>query len=216
MGNVRLYSYFRSSASWRVRIALNWKGVDYDYASVGLLNNEQYGVAYEAVNPLHGVPTLEIDGLSLSESLPIIEYLEETRPTPALLPSSPADRAMARRLAEIVNSGTQPLQNLRVLKRLESQFGADAAAQKAWAAHFNADILGGLERLVAGTHGQYCVGDQVTMADVCLVPQLQGGRRFGVDLSPFPTLTAIEGRLNGLPAFARARPEVQPDAPPAG
>jgi maleylacetoacetate isomerase len=214
MSGVKLYSYFRSSASWRVRIALNWKGIEYEYAPVGLLTNEQYSPTYGEVNPMHAVPTLEIDGLRLAESMAILEYLEETRPTPPLLPKTPAERAVVRRLAEGFNSGTQPLQNLRVLRRIESQFGADAAAQKQWAAHFITEILGGLERIVATTHGQCCVGDQVTFADVLLVPQMLGGRRFGVDLTQFPVLSHVEGYLNALPAFAAARPERQPDAPP--
>lgn len=216
MSRARLHGYFRSSASWRVRIALKLKGVDYDYVPVNLVRDggEQYSETYRSFNPLQAVPALEIDGHVLSESLAIIGYLDETRPNPPLLPDDPYLRAEARRIAEAVNAGIQPLQNLRVLNKIDADFHAGAEGRKAWAAHFNERGLRGLEALVATTAGRYCVGDQVTLADVCLAPQLYGARRFGVDVARFPTLLRIEAGLMELPAFADAVPSRQPDCPP--
>lgn len=216
MSAVRLYNYFRSSASWRVRIALAWKGIAYEYVPVSLVKDggEHLTEAYRAVNPLQAVPTLDIDGVKLSESLAIIEYLEETRPEPPLLPRGAIARAEARCLAEAVNAGVQPLQNLRVLRKLDADFQVGEAGKKAWAGHFNQVGLAGLERLVATTAGAYCVGDAVSVADVCLVPQLFGARRFGVDVHEFPTLLRIEAALAELPAFEAAQPSRQPDCPP--
>jgi maleylpyruvate isomerase len=213
---VRLHNYFRSSASWRVRIALGWKNIRYEYVPVSLVHEggEHLREAYRAVNPLQAVPTLEIDGLRLSESLAICEYLEETRPEPPLLPKNPAERAQARRIAEAVNAGIQPLQNLRVLRKLEADFHVGAAGTKAWAAHFNAVGLAGVEALCGSSAGRFCVGDAVSIADLCLVPQLFGARRFGVDVGAFPTLLRVEAALAVLPAFAEAVPARQPDCPP--
>ncbi len=213
---VRLHNYFRSSASWRVRIALAWKGIAYEYVPVNLVagGGEQWSEAYRRVNPLRAVPTLELDGRRVSESLAIIELLEELYPEPALLPREPFARAAARRLAEAVNAGIQPLQNLRVLKKLETDFGAGEDARKAWAGHFNQAGLMVFETLVRETAGAYCVGDTVSVADLCLAPQLYSARRYGVDVAAFPTISAIESRLNQLPAFAGAHPSRQPDCPP--
>jgi maleylpyruvate isomerase len=213
---IRLHSYFRSSASWRVRIALNWKGIDFEYVPVSLIadGGEHLKAAYGEVNPMRAVPALEIDGHILSESMAIIEYLEETHPTPGLLPKDPFQRAQARRVAEVFNAGTQPLQNLRVLNRLETQFGASADAKKAWAGYFIQQAFERLEKLLGQTAGQFCVGDNVTIADVGLAPQCYGARRFGVDVAQFPTIAAIEQRLNGIPAFALSVPSKQPDCPP--
>ena len=213
---LRLHGYFRSSASWRVRIGLAYKGLAYEYVPVSLVagGGEHRTEAYAQVNPLQAVPTLELDGRRVSESLAILELLEELHPTPPLLPRDPFDRAAARRIAEAVNAGIQPLQNLRVLQKISADFEADEAARKAWAGHFNAVGLAALERLVQETAGRYCVGDAVTVADVCLVPQLYGARRFGVDVAAFPTLLGIEERLVALEAFAGAHPSLQPDCPP--
>ena len=214
--SLKLYGYFRSSASWRVRIALKFKGLEYEYQPVSLIKDggEHLTDTYRAVNPLQAVPTLVVDGKPLSESLAIIEYLEETHPEPALLPRDAFARAQARRIAEAINAGIQPLQNLRVLRKLDIDYNAGDAGKKAWAAHFNLVGLRALERLVSESAGRFCVGDSVTVADLCLVPQLYGARRFGVDVSAFPTLLRIESELMQLPAFADAVPGRQPDCPP--
>jgi len=211
-----LHGYFRSSASWRVRIALAWKQLPYTYVPVSLLKDggEHLSDAYRAINPLQAVPTLVVDGKPLSESLAIIEFLEETCPEPALLPREPFARAQARRIAESINAGMQPLQNLRVLRKLDQDWQVGDDGKKAWAAHFNLVGLRALERLVQGSAGRYCVGDAVSVADLCLAPQLYGARRFGVDVTAFPTLLRIEAALMELTAFADAVPAKQPDCPP--
>lgn len=212
---VRLFGYFRSSCSWRVRIALNWKGIAYDTVPVHLLREggEQHQDAYRMLNPMREVPTLEIDGVHLAQSLAILEYLEETRPEPPLLPREPHLRARARQLAEIVNAGIQPVQNLRVLQQLGRSFDADDAARRQWAAHWISQGLEAFERIARETAGTCSVGDSVTFADLCLVPQLYNARRFGVDPARFETISRIEGHLVALPAFRNALPERQPDAP---
>jgi maleylpyruvate isomerase len=219
MKNLRLHSYWRSSASWRVRIALHWKGLPFDYAAVHLLKDggQQFTDAYRALNPMARVPTLEwteADGQArhLSESMAILEYLEERVPSPALLPTDAYARARVRMQAEMVNAGMQPLQNTSVTLRIKNELKAD---EKAWAAHWNMHGLQSLEAAVQATAGRYCVGDAVSFADVLLVPQLYGARRFGVDLKPYPTLLRIEAACNELPAFQAAQPDRQPDAQPA-
>lgn len=214
MSAIRLHGYFRSSATWRVRIALHHKQLAYETVPVHLVANggEQHSDAYRALNPMREVPALEIDGLVLAQSLPILEYLEETRPAHRLLPGNPADRAHARRIAEVINAGIQPVQNLRVLHYVEKTLGAGPEGRQAWAAHWIRLGFEGLEAIVAQSAGTYCVGDAVSIADVCLVPQIYNARRFAVDLTPFPTLARIEAALVALPAFVAAAPEVQPDA----
>ncbi|QSQ13022.1 maleylacetoacetate isomerase [Myxococcus landrumensis] len=219
MKALRLHSYWRSSASWRVRLGLNLKGLPYEYAAVHLLKDggQQNSAEYRAVNPMRTVPTLEwteADGteLRLSQSIAILEFLEERVPSPALLPKDAYLRARVRMVAEAVNSGMQPLQNLAVLQRIKSELNGD---EKAWAAHWNVRGLEALESLVKPTAGRYCVGDAVTLADVCLVPQLYGARRFAVDVSPYPTLLRIEAACMELPAFQAAHADRQPDAVPA-
>ncbi|WP_342376286.1 maleylacetoacetate isomerase [Myxococcus stipitatus] len=219
MKALRLHSYWRSSASWRVRLGLNLKGLPYEYVAVHLLKDggQQNSAEYRAVNPMRTVPTLEWKeadgtGLRLSQSIAILEFLEERIPSPALLPKDAYLRARVRMVAEAVNSGMQPLQNLAVLQRIKSELNGD---DKAWAAHWNVRGLEALEALVKPTVGRYCVGDAVTLADVCLVPQLYGARRFGVDVSAYPTLLRIEAACMELPAFQAAHPDRQPDAVPA-
>ncbi|MFP2929201.1 maleylacetoacetate isomerase [Pyxidicoccus sp. 3LG] len=219
MKNLRLYSYWRSSASWRVRIGLQLKGLKYEYLAVHLLQDggQQNSAEYRAVNPMRTLPTLEWTGddgtaRRLSQSLPILEYLQALVPTPALLPADPYLQARSRMLAELVNSGMQPLQNLSVLQRIKSELKAD---DKAWAAYWNARGLEAFEAAVKPTAGRYCIGDEVSLADICLVPQLYGARRFGVDLTPYPTVLRIEAACNELPAFQAAHPDRQPDAAPA-
>jgi len=219
MKALRLHNYWRSSASWRVRLGLHLKGLTFEYVAVHLLQDggQQHSEAYRALNPLRTVPTLEWtedDGTArrLSQSLAILEYLEARHPSPSLFPKDVYLQAKARMLAEMVNSGMQPLQNLSVLQRIKSELQAD---DKAWGAYWNTRGLDALEAVVKPTAGRYCVGDAVSVADICLVPQLYGARRFAVDLTPYPTLLRIEAACNELPAFQAAHPDRQPDAVPA-
>jgi maleylpyruvate isomerase len=214
---MKLYSYWRSSASWRVRIALAWKGIPYEYRAVNLVRGggEQYGATYVAeVNPLSQVPVLELDGEGpprrIAQSLAIIEYLEERFPEPALLPAEPWLRARARQMAEITNAGIQPFQNTPTLSHVRDVMRGD---EKAWLRHFLDRGLRALERSARETAGTFLVGGSPTVADVCLVPQLYSARRFDVPLDPFPTLVRVESACNALPPFASAHPDRQPDAP---
>jgi maleylpyruvate isomerase len=205
---VRLYAFWRSTASWRVRIALAYKGTPFELAPVRLTGSEQHADAYRAVNAMAQVPTLVLDdGRALSQSLAILEYLEETIPSPALLPRDPWLRARARQLAEIVNSGIQPHQNLGPLQRLRG-LGVD---DDAWARHFIERGLDGLAVAAEETAGAFLVGDAPTFADVCLVPQLTNARRHGLDVARWPLLSRVERTCDALEAFQVARPERQPD-----
>jgi maleylpyruvate isomerase len=211
---MKLYGYWRSSSSWRVRIALEIKARPWQYAAVHLLEGEQNKSEHAGRNPMQQVPVLELEEqgelVRIGQSLAIIEFLEERFPEPPLLPADRVQRARARQLAEIVNSGIQPLQNLALLAHLKAV--APAVHRKAFPAHFIARGLGAMEAIAAHTAGRYLVGDQVTIADVCLVPQLYSARRFDVELEAFSTLLAIERRLNELEPFQRAHPDRQPDA----
>jgi maleylpyruvate isomerase len=215
---LRLHGYWRSSCSWRVRIALNLKGLKYEYVPVHLLKDggQQNADAYRAMNPMRTVPMLEVTDAQggvqrLAQSLAILEYLEEQHPAPALLPEDPFLRARARMLAEVVNSGIQPLQNLSVMQHVKAELGRD---EKAWSVHWIARGMDALERSVRESAGRYCVGDRVTFADVCLIPQLYACRRFGVDPAAYPELLRIEAECERLPAFQAAHANVQPDAVP--
>lgn len=205
---LKLHNYWRSSASHRVRIALNLKGLAWEYVVVNIVKAEQHAQGYTTKNPMAQVPTLELpDGRMLSQSLPIMEYLEEAHPEPPILPRDPYDRARCRALAEIINSGIQPLQNLSTTNAIKS-FGGDAAV---WPRRFITDGLAAFERALTGD-GAFSCGEAPTIADCCLVPQLASARRFGVDPAQFPRLLAIEERCLALPAFANAAPDKQPDA----
>jgi maleylpyruvate isomerase len=215
--NLTLYSYWRSSSAWRVRIGLALKGLGYRYQAVDLLGGEQWGEAHGARNPTHQVPVLEVEApgrrpLRLVQSMAILEWLDERVPESPLLPEDPEGRARVRALAEHVNSGIQPFQNAIVLKRLREKVpGWD----KEWARLFIAEGLAALEAAVRqGRQGRFAHGDAPGLADCFLVPQLYNGRRFGVDLGPCPTLLEIEARCAELPAFQAAHPDRQPDAPP--
>jgi maleylpyruvate isomerase len=208
-----LHSYWRSSASYRVRIGLGLKQLAYEYAAVNILQGAQFADAYRANNPMAQVPTLEItedDGarIALTQSLPILEYLDERWPEPAILPRDLAQRARTRALAEMINAGIQPLQNLATVKRVKGLGGDEAA----WARPFVAEGLAAFARAAAETAGAFCVGDAPSIADCCLVPQLVAARRFKVDLAPFAKLVEIEARCIAMPAFADAAPDHQPDA----
>ena len=207
-----VYGYWRSSAAYRLRIALAWKGLAAEPREVDLRTGAQHDPAFLALNPQGRVPFL-IDGeLNLGQSLAIIEYLEEKHPeAPRLLPASPAARAHVRAATQIIGCDIHPLGNLAVLRRLTSQFGADQAATDAWSAHWIAQGFIALETLAAA-QGPYLLGDAVTLADVCLVPQMFNARRFRVDLAPYPRLVAADAALAALPAFAAAHPDRQPGA----
>jgi len=213
---MELFTYFRSSAAYRVRIALNLKGLRADQHCVHLLKDggEQHKPEYKAVNPQGFVPSLVDEGHTLTQSLAIIEYLEETHPEPRLLPQDPADRARVRTLALIVACDIHPLNNQRIMKYLEQEFGADEAARKRWIQRWITEGFAALETLLAGNPatGKCCHGDTPTLADVCLVPQVFNARRFETDLAPFPTLRRINDHCLTLKPFIDAAPDKQPDA----
>jgi maleylpyruvate isomerase len=224
--NLVLHNYWRSSASHRVRIALGLKKLDYEYVVVNILHGDQHAETYRAMNPVAQVPTLEItedDGtrVTLTQSLPIMEYLDERWPEPPILPTSIAytgdaasDRSIAflrarsRALAEIINSSIQPMQNLSTTKALK-KLGVDDAA---WVKPWIANGLAAYAKLAAETAAEFSVGDAPTIADCCLIPQLASARRFGVDYAQHELLVKIEERCLALPAFAIAMPDRQPDA----
>lgn len=204
-----LYSYWRSSAAYRVRIALALKGIDYEVRTVDLRTGAHRNPAYLDVNPQGLVPSLTDGNASISQSLAIIEYLEERFPEPALLPKDSADRASVRAAAQVIASDIHPINNLRVLGYLKTELGQEQAALDRWMAHW---IGAGFGVLEANAGAPYLFGGAVTLADLCLVPQFYNARRFGVDLSTFPRLIAVERNLLALPAFAAAHPDKQPDA----
>lgn len=204
---MRLYSFFRSSASFRVRIALNLKGVDYEIVPVELLRDEHRQPEFLALNPQATVPTLDDDGVVLAQSLAIIEYLDARVPAPRLIPAEPVARARVQWLAQLIACEIHPLNNLRVRRHLASELGLDDAAVERWQRHWIAEAFGPLEALVARwSGGRYCFGDAVSLADVCLVPQVYNARRVSTDLTPYPTLVRIADALAREPAFARASP----------
>ena len=203
-----LFGYWRSSASWRVRIALGLKGLEYTNTPVNLLENEQGSDAHAARNPMKQLPVLVTPDGPLTQSLAIVDWLDRAHPEPALYPASSGDRARALALAEIVNAGIQPLQNLKVLLKLQAQ-GVDRAA---WGREAIQDGLEAFQALARTTTAGFSVGDTVTVADLCLVPQLYNARRFDCDLSRLSLLTDIEARCADLPAFQAAHPDNQPDA----
>ncbi|XP_045162613.1 maleylacetoacetate isomerase-like isoform X4 [Mercenaria mercenaria] len=206
-----LYSYFRSSASWRVRIVLALKGVEYEYKAVNLVKDGglQHSEEFKAINPMEQVPAFVIGETALTQSLAIIDYLEDMYPKPALTPQDPIKKAQARALAELIAAGTQPIQNLSVLQKV-----SDKPEERAeWARFWIDRGFSAYEKMVQNTAGKYSVGDDITIADVCLVPQLYNAQRFKVDMSKFPTITRIINTCSELPAFQAADPHVQPDCP---
>ncbi|HEV8549828.1 MAG TPA: maleylacetoacetate isomerase [Polyangiaceae bacterium] len=211
-----LHNYFRSSASYRVRIALNLKGLAYEYRPVHLSRGggEQFTPEFRALSPLAVVPVLEHAGKRLTQSLAILEYLDEIQPEPPLLPPAPLEKARVRALALSVACEIHPLNNLRVLNYLTGTLGATADAKNAWYRHWVSLGLNALEQELRESPftGKFCHGDAPTMADCCLIPQLFNARRFECDLSPYRTLLAIEETCLALPSFGAAAPERQPDA----
>ena len=203
-----LHDYYRSSACYRVRILLNLKGIEYDRHSVNLAEGAQKDPAYRALNPQGFVPMLEIDGLKLTQSLSIAVYLDQTRPEPLLMPRDPADSAHVRALALTVACDIHPLNNLRVLKYLSGTLDATQDQNDAWYAHWVTEGLAALEALAAPRAGAFLFGDQPSLADVMLVPQLYNARRFAVPIAPYPSLRRADESASALPAFAAAHPDM--------
>jgi maleylacetoacetate isomerase len=213
---MKLYGYFRSSAAFRVRIALNLKKLAYEAAFIHLQRNEQARPEFLGVNPQGLVPALEDGAALLIQSLAIIEYLDETHPDPPLLPRGAADRARVRGLAQIVACDIHPINNLRVLRYLRHQLGAEEAAIATWYNHWIAAGFAALERLIAGDPrtGAFCHGGSPGLADIALVPQVVNAQRYRLDLGPYPTITGIYERCMALDAFAAAHPDRQLDRDP--
>lgn len=213
---MKLYTYFRSSAAYRVRIALNLKGVGYEAVPVHLLRNggEQLSPEYLAINPSGLVPSLQDKGATLTQSIAILEYLEEMHSQVPLLPRDALGRARVRSLALMVACDIHPLTNLRVLRHLVHQVGLSEEAKTEWYVHWLREGMAAIEAHLASSPdtGRFCHGDTPTMADCCLVPQVFNARRFNVDLAPFPTIARIDANSAALPPFADAHPARQPDA----
>lgn len=215
---IQLYSYHKSSCSWRVRILLNLKRISYEYKAVSLSSKDdaqQKSADFTAINPSAQVPVLFIDGMYLSESVAIAEYLEETRPQPNIFPTGdPVARVRVRTIVEIINAGIQPKQNLSVISLLANEYTNNEDDKRRWAAYHNARGFQCLENLMTQWSGNCCVGDQITFADCCLVPQVYSAKRFQVDVQQlFPTVWRVFSYLHQLPEFKAAHSEQQPDAP---
>ena len=211
---MKLYGYFRSSAAFRVRIALNLKRLKAESASIHLRRNDQRTPDFLALNPQGLVPALEEDGQIFIQSMAIIEYLDETHPEPPLLPGHPADRARVRALAQIIACDIHPIDNLRVLRYLANPLGHDEATVQRWFNHWIAVGFESFEKILAtdGQAGAFCHGDAPSLADICLVPQVFNAQRYKLDMTPYPTLSRIFEHCMTLRAFDDARPEKQPDA----
>lgn len=209
MARAVLYDYFRSSASYRVRIALNLKGLEYEQREVSLVDGAQNDPAYRAINPQGLVPMLEIDGERLTQSLSIIVYLDQQYRDPPLMPTDPVDGAHVRSLALAVACDIHPLNNLRVLKYLRGQLGVSEEAKDEWYRHWVVEGLAALEEMARPKAGAFLFGDAPTIADVCLVPQLYNARRFSVPLTDYPTLRRADETASAHAAFAAAHPDRQ-------
>lgn len=218
-GTLTLYSYWRSSAAYRVRIGLQLKHLAYEIAPVHLLRDggEQHGEAFQSLNPQQLVPVLKHGQRVIRQSLAILEYLEETFPDQPIMPATARDRARVRALAQMIACDIHPLNNLRVLQFLELDWNVPQPEREAWVRRWLLEGFAALEDLLADnpSTGEFCEGDLPSVADCCLIPQVYNARRFGVDLQRFPTIERIEQHCLGLPEFDAARPENQPDAPPA-
>jgi len=213
---VKLYSYWRSSAAYRVRIALNLKGIDYEVVPVHLPGDEQHSDEFRAVNPQGVVPVLVDRSRVIRQSMAIIEYLEEAyEGARKLLPATARERARVRGLAHIIAADIHPLNNLRVMQYLEREFNTPQVERERWTQHWIREGFTAFENLLADnpSTGEYCEGDEPTMADICLVPQVYNARRWSVDMTPFPLIQRISEACMKLDEFERARPENQPDAP---
>lgn len=215
MSTPKLYSYWRSTASYRVRIALALKAIAYDYVPVNLLDGEQLEAPFKGINPQAQIPVLQIDNALLHQSLAILDYLETTRPEPALLPSDPALAAQARAFALSIAADIHPIQNLRVLKYVKGEFGQEQPAIDAWARHWISLGFAACEKIAAARKGAFLFGEAPGYAECVLIPQSYNAARFGVDMTPFPALGEVIAACAGHPAFQDAHPDVQPDAPSA-
>jgi maleylacetoacetate isomerase len=213
-----LYDYWRSSACYRVRIALNLKGMEYTARPVHLLNNggEQHSAEHRTLNPQETIPVLVDGARVIRQSLAILEYLDEVHPDQPLLPAAARDRAHVRGLAQLVACDIHPLNNLRVMQYIEREYGVQQPAREQWMRHWMEEGLRAFEAILDGdaATGMYCHGDSPTMADVCLIPQVYNAKRFDIDLSQYPMIQRIDEQCLSVAAFDSARPERQPDAPP--
>lgn len=212
---MELHNFFRSGTSHRLRIALNLKGIAYQYVAVDLRTEEHLGAAFKMLNPQQLVPALVDGDLTLIQSPAIIEWLEERYPTPALLPAEATQRARVRALAAIVGCDIHPINNRRILEYLRKQLGCDDTAVQAWCETWIRSGFDAMEAMLAADPGRgaFCFGEAPTIADVYLVPQVESARRFNVDLSAYPNIVAVDAACNELEAFRKATPAVQPDAP---
>ena len=209
--DITLYGYFRSSAAFRVRIALNLKGMKAENHFIHLRRNDQFGAEYDRLNPQHLIPALAHGGDVITQSIAIMEYLDEVQPHPPLLPHDAIGRARVRAFSLAVACDIHPLNNLRVLRHLQGM-NIDEDARARWQRYWIAEGFAALEKELTNRAGRFCHGDAPTMADCCLIPQMTNARRVDLDLSAYPSLLAIERDCYALPAFTDARPEAQPDA----
>lgn len=212
---IKLYNYFRSSASYRVRIALHLKGLPFEYIPVHLVNNggEQFKAEYKSLNPMGEVPTLIHNGQALAQSMAIIDYLDSLKLFPRMFPSEPYNRARVLQFCEIFNSGIQPFQNLNVHAYLEKQLGVSEEKKMQWTKHYISRGLAAAEAFVEKTAGTFCFGGEVSAAECFLIPQLFASRRFQVPVEEYPTLLRIEAACLKIDAFKKAHPQAQIDAP---
>lgn len=209
---MKLYSYFRSSASYRVRIAMHWKELKFEYVPVPLLKESQRSDEFRKINPMAHVPALEHDGFVIAESVAIIQYLDDIFPEKRLFPTEPRDKAQVLQICEVVNSGIQPLQNLKVQKLLEGQFGLSKSDSDGFVRHWIQDGLTNLEKILEHTAGSFCFGGEVTAADCFVIPQCATAKRFHVNIEQFPNLARVNANAIELEAFKKAHPERQPDS----
>ncbi len=212
---MKLYGFYRSSASYRIRIALNYKGIDWEYVSVRLDKGEQREAKYLAMNPMGLVPLLDTGDARIAESAAIAEHLEFLHPQPAMLPDDPLLRAQVREMQHVIGSGVQPVTNLRILQHLRTEFGLDDEGVDRWCQKWIARGFTAFEKFAESrsANGHFSFGDSLTYADAWLLPQYYNANRFGIDLAPFPRLLEINGHLTGLAPFVAATPENQADAP---
>ncbi|MNJ93404.1 Maleylpyruvate isomerase [compost metagenome] len=213
MAEFVLYNYFRSSTSYRARIALNLKGIAFDYKPINLLKNEQHSPEYKKINPIGGIPTLLHNGKIIPDSMAIIQYLNDVIPTPAFLPKDPYLKARVIQTSEIINSSLHPMSNLRVLQYFEKTLGYSQEKKEEWIGHWSAVGLSALEENLTAFSGTYSFGDEITMTDILLVPHIMTSLRFKVDMSKYPTLLKINENCLKLEAFAKAHPFKQIDTP---